>query len=342
MAPAAGRTLKMSGAAYPAPAKDRSTAARTSRSAPAGMRAIAEPPKPPPVIRAPSAPAERAASTARSSSAQEISKSSRIEAWEASRSGPIAGGRRCREQFDRLQHAVVLGHDVADPAERLRVQEPAGLVEVGEPHLAQGRHAEDLGAQLAGLAPGGVAAAGVGMRNLRVDHQQLQPGRPGVERHQSTPGPGSRGRRRGRPAAQRGGLVHDARRGADEIVLGPLGGQNHVLDAQPGGGEVVQCGDDGAFDGMGGGQAGARGDVRGQQQVQAGDGEAALLQRPEDAQRIFGPARARWRGQGPGVRRRQSLVCRTVDSIRMVESGRSRTATRAVLSMANGSTKPSL
>ena len=58
------------------------------RSVPRGTSAIAEPPKPPPVIRAPSAPAWSAVSTAASSSAQEISKSSRIDACEAANSGP--------------------------------------------------------------------------------------------------------------------------------------------------------------------------------------------------------------------------------------------------------------
>ena len=46
-----------------------------------------QPPKPPPVIRAPSAPASRAASTARSTVGTVISKSSRIEVCEAFSSG---------------------------------------------------------------------------------------------------------------------------------------------------------------------------------------------------------------------------------------------------------------
>ncbi len=49
---------------------------------------MALPPNPPPVMRAPTAPASIAASTAVSSSGQEISKSSRIEACEATSSGP--------------------------------------------------------------------------------------------------------------------------------------------------------------------------------------------------------------------------------------------------------------
>ena len=55
-----------------------------------------QPPKPPPVIRAPSAPAARADSTARSTVGTVISKSSRIEAWEASSSGPSSATRPAR------------------------------------------------------------------------------------------------------------------------------------------------------------------------------------------------------------------------------------------------------
>ena len=53
--------------------------------------ATAEPPNPPPVIRAPTAPASFAAPTARSSSGQEISKSSRMEACDAANRSPSAG-----------------------------------------------------------------------------------------------------------------------------------------------------------------------------------------------------------------------------------------------------------
>ena len=63
---------------------------RRRRAGPRGTRAIAEPPKPPPVIRAPTAPASTAVVTATSSSGQEISKSSRIETCESRNSVPTA------------------------------------------------------------------------------------------------------------------------------------------------------------------------------------------------------------------------------------------------------------
>ena len=73
------RAGRYDGARHPWSAKAAVTAVRTSSTRSAGTRAIAEPPKPPPVIRAPTAPWAVAVSTTASSSAHEISKSSRIE-----------------------------------------------------------------------------------------------------------------------------------------------------------------------------------------------------------------------------------------------------------------------
>ena len=65
-----------------------------------GTSAMAEPPKPPPVIRAPIAPASTAVDTARSSSGQEISKSSRMDTCDSAKirpsRGPVAGLRSPR------------------------------------------------------------------------------------------------------------------------------------------------------------------------------------------------------------------------------------------------------
>ncbi len=92
---------------------------------------MAEPPKPPPVIRAPMAPAPRATSTARSSSAQEISKSSRMERWLASSSAPIAAAPRLSSSSTVPRHAIVFVHDVADPAEGFLVEHTFGPRKVG-------------------------------------------------------------------------------------------------------------------------------------------------------------------------------------------------------------------
>ncbi len=108
------------------------------------------------------------------------------------------------------------------------------------------------------------------MGDLRVDHQQDQPGRFGLERDEPdalVPAVEEDGVVLG--AAQRGGLVHDAGGGSDEVVLGALGGQDHFLVLQPGARQVVEGGDDGALDGVGRGEPGAEGNVGIQQQVQA-------------------------------------------------------------------------
>jgi len=63
------------------------TAPRTGPAAVAGTSASTEPPNPPPIIRAPNAPAASAAVTVASASGQEISKSSRSDscAWVSNR-----------------------------------------------------------------------------------------------------------------------------------------------------------------------------------------------------------------------------------------------------------------
>ena len=60
--------------------------------------------------------------------------------------------------------------------------------------------------------------------------------------------------------------------------------------SSPAPGQFVEGGDDGALNGVGRGEPGAQGDVGIQQQVQAGHLDAALLQRPDDAERVLGPA----------------------------------------------------
>src|SRR4051794_6605193 len=89
-APPDGCTEKISGRAKPAPANARATASVTAALSPARTNAIADPPNPPPVMRAPRAPASTAADTAVSSSRIDTSKSSRSERCDASRRGPSA------------------------------------------------------------------------------------------------------------------------------------------------------------------------------------------------------------------------------------------------------------
>ena len=72
-APADGATGRTTGGSKPLAAKASTTASATWVCCWTGTSATAEPPNPPPVILAPSAPAAIADSTATSSSAQEIS-----------------------------------------------------------------------------------------------------------------------------------------------------------------------------------------------------------------------------------------------------------------------------
>ena len=59
----------------------------------AGMSAMTQPPNPPPVIRAPSAPSDSSDSAVRSTSGTVMRKSSRIEACDAVSSGPMSDSR---------------------------------------------------------------------------------------------------------------------------------------------------------------------------------------------------------------------------------------------------------
>ena len=72
-APPPGSATMKSGAPQPWATKAVATAACTALTRSTGTSAMAEPPKPPPVIRAPEAPAWRATSTVTSSSSQETS-----------------------------------------------------------------------------------------------------------------------------------------------------------------------------------------------------------------------------------------------------------------------------
>ena len=84
--------------------------------------------------------------------------------------------------------------------------------------------------------------------------------------------------------------------------------QDHLPGIQARRGELVDRRNDGALDRVGGGQPGAARNIGVQQQVQSAHVESALLQRPQDPQRILGPAPRRAPAEGSGVDRGQSLV----------------------------------
>ena len=89
LAPSDGTASRNSGALQARRANAAVIASRTGPPA-AGTSASTEPPNPPPIIRAPNAPAASAASTVASASGQEISKSSRSEACDSVSSRPIS------------------------------------------------------------------------------------------------------------------------------------------------------------------------------------------------------------------------------------------------------------
>ena len=166
MAPAAGVTVKMSGAVKPASAKALTTASRTCCSAASARVDVA---------------------SSRAFSGQRGQRDGRTAEPAACHPGadgaPGAGGVHCkiqfragdfeivahgyvacveqgtdgrgavrRQAFHRLEYAVVLSDDVTDPAEGHLVQEPACFVEVTQLDIAQCFDAEDLGTQLARCA----------------------------------------------------------------------------------------------------------------------------------------------------------------------------------------------
>ena len=125
-----------------------------------------------------------------------------------------------------------------------------------------------------------------------------------------------------------------------------VGERDHLLGGQSGAGELIQGSHDGAFDRVRGGQPGAERDVGVEEEVEARDVEAALLQGPDHAQRVLGPAVDGARRQGGGVGLDEPLVAergqQPDSAVFTEEPSRSRTAVLARLSIAKGRTKPSL
>ncbi len=136
----------------------------SSASAP---RAMAHPPSPAPVSLAPVAPLASAVLTARSSSGQETSKSSRSEMCEPTSRSPIGALRRNRS--DSFPDAFVLRHDVAGAFAQLTVELGLHLRQRG---LAEGGEAEADGRRFAGVAAVGVSAAGIGVFDSGVQHDE--------------------------------------------------------------------------------------------------------------------------------------------------------------------------
>ena len=204
---------------------------------------------------------------------------------------------------------------------------------------------EDRRGPFAGGPPSAVFAVGQGVRDPGVDDQHGQAVRGGVERDVlGGAGPGVEQQHGAFPAGGGGGLVHRSAGHADEVVLGVLGdaGDGERVEGVPGQRGDGQHG--GAFDGGGGGQAGAGGHLGVEHEVDRFDRVAGVLQRPDRAEQVARPPRGGGRarlevfeGHGGELRRASGRTRRGSSSVS------ARPAARwARASMANGRTSPPL
>jgi hypothetical protein len=124
--------------------------------------------------------------------------------------------------------------------------------EVVDGEVAQRCDAHRRRTRLAGCAPLAVATGRVGVRDPSIHHEQGETGGGEAQRHHlGCQGAAVEEDRGIRFAEQRRRLIHDAGRGADELVLGEL---PHAGERGPGEAEapqVVEREGDGALDGGG-------------------------------------------------------------------------------------------
>ena len=278
--------MKCVGGPYPAAAKLRAISSPIRSDSPAATRAMMQPPKPPPVIRAPRAPEARAISTARSTCGTVISKSSRMDSCEASRSGARSAMRPARSTSTA---SSTRAFSVTTWRTRRRITGSescsSAASEIGD--VAQRRHAEQPGGLLAAGSAGCVLAVDQRMRSLGVQDQDFQAGAARVEPNLlGRVGPAVEEQRMAGGAQGRGGLVHQAGRGPDEDVLGAPG---QLGSLQTGDLEVVEVGqssEHGALQSGRGGQAGAFRHVGCQHQIGSTNPMPGLLEGPHHARDV--------------------------------------------------------
>ena len=188
------RALSPAGLSTRAPA-DACTRHPSDERAAAGASATTQPPKPPPVMRAPCTPVGRGEPVdERVDRRQDTSKSSRRLAWLAGHAAraervDVAGARA---RGHRVPHPLVLGQHVAGPPPQHRVVDGPLVAGAGQPQRA------DLGLGRLALAPPvGVRGAGQRAGHAGVHHHHLDVvgQRHGLDRR----GRGSRCAARGRP-----------------------------------------------------------------------------------------------------------------------------------------------
>jgi len=159
----------MVGSGYPASRVVRRTASATECCSAEGTRTITHPPKPPPVMRAPSAPAATALSAMRSMWSVvigEVIAHRRLGGGEDSaHSGEIGIPQRGND----IEDPLIVGEDVAGAAGIDWVVHRSQGRRPGLLRLTQGGEPQIGGCAFAGLAAFGVFAAGVAVRGAGVD-----------------------------------------------------------------------------------------------------------------------------------------------------------------------------
>ena len=196
--------------------------AATRSASPAGTKAMMQPPKPPPVIRAPSAPASLAASTARSTVGTVMAKSSRIEAWDASNSGANSANRPATRSSAasrtrassvttcRTRRCISSSGRAARAASRSVMSRNAGTPSSGAASSQLARRA----AYSLSTSACGCSCPGRGVRvPLRPVHRHLPELEAAAVEEQRVALDAERGR----------GLIHQPGRRADELVLATAG-----------------------------------------------------------------------------------------------------------------------
>ena len=118
--------------------RSRERAAKSLGVSAAHASCTVQPPKPAPVMRAPRQPASsRASATSASLSAQVTAKSSRRLAWPGEERGARGVELAARERGLEVQHALVLGDDVARAAQRDRIERAGQRRELGGAQLRE-------------------------------------------------------------------------------------------------------------------------------------------------------------------------------------------------------------
>jgi hypothetical protein len=136
-------------------------------------------------------------------------------------------------------------------------------------------------------------------------------------------------------------LVHDAAAGAGEVVFGALAGEGELDPVERVAGEGEEGEADAHFERGGGTDAGAVGDVAGEPEIGARQGEAALFQFDGDAADVVAPVALEGGAGLVEVDLELLVLVGGVDSEER-RSGREARAVQVANSMATGMTKPSL